>query len=598
MFHGLRHYLHTHTHTHTITHPRKESATELGMEAFPPVDNRTALLARIPGNGQKGSSFPGALPAGLRRLALQYLADPGHASEYLVTAKLDGLRMLALASTDGVFLVDRSLTVYDTQTAIKTAQDLCIFDGELMDHRYLVVFDAMVIDGTEITQEPYEERYRRVCQSLREMTVAKGVSIVPKRLYPWTRIQELTATFQPDGLHTFHVPISATIHPDWTLPCPSFSTDGLIWMNRTENFAFRRPFSLLKWKRLVTFDVLVDLQDLCDAKGRPRSEDPVPTYAWDYSVRLGRSQRYVFGTCRITPDERRLLWTGRRDQAGRWHEPTREMRYPRVVCIECTQETATTFKLFQGRLTKNRSNSTRTLQDTRRLAEEAVSLQEILDTVHRVPDDSEGFYVSSIGQSLQWLERAWGQAPECELELRLTYEGRSSLPPSMFYRTVERLQGRPNFLVSILDTEDYLSGNIRTTRNGYGVLSSIRKEPMYRCEASCAGWEPYGFRCVYSSEDPISTWDTRQIREKCTQVRRKHRWRFLAAGDLAIECTQVQTVSWPGVCVVTTFEMEIELLRSPGPESRPLGSRVTSLFAGMADWILDRPAETLTFERR
>jgi hypothetical protein len=339
----------------------------------------------------------------------------------------------------------------------------------------VIVFDTMVLHGQDISHRPFLDRYHEMCTYLRGVKITGDMQLVPKRMYTLDTLGQLTAGWQRADRHTFQVPWVDAVHPDWTAEGPSLPADGLIWMDGRETFGFLAPFGLLKWKRTNTVDVLMDLADLYKT-----TSDLVPTYYWEYEGRLGRSVRKVFGQCQITRPERLVLWQTRMSMHRKRWPPT-------TVCVECYRD-GLHWQFQRGRFLKERSNSSRTLQDTLQIVEDALELGDLLIDPICVVGDSVGL-VGEIGRNYQWLGRTWRQTPGVgELELRMTYEGQTSIPPVVFYRVVERLEGTIARLCET-DTEDYGCGSMRTTRAEGVLVSTIRKETDYRVDFTLPEFE-------------------------------------------------------------------------------------------------------------
>ena len=103
-----------------------------------------------------GDRFPGALPVGMRRAALNYICDPQHRHRYVVTPKLDGVRKLLVMCAEGTFLVARDLSV--VRLCEFTVASPCVLDGEYMGDTFFA-FDLLVLSGVDVRSQPFVSRY-------------------------------------------------------------------------------------------------------------------------------------------------------------------------------------------------------------------------------------------------------------------------------------------------------------------------------------------------------------------------------------------------------------------------------------------------------
>ena len=95
---------------------------------------------------------------------------------YVLQEKYDGRRCLVKRFKNSGALGVNKKGIY-----IELAEDIVnslpcegLFDGELIKER-LFVFDLLAIDGIDITNEPYEQRYKR----LQQLSFGKHITLVP-----------------------------------------------------------------------------------------------------------------------------------------------------------------------------------------------------------------------------------------------------------------------------------------------------------------------------------------------------------------------------------------------------------------------------------
>lgn len=509
------------------------------------------------------TTFPGTLPKGLRRTSLNYMTDGANRGRYVATAKLDGIRALAVLCSDGVYLVSRTMDVFRTDCTVLSlpAGKHSVLDGELMDNRYFVAFDAMVINGVDISQQPCTNRYRQVVAILSEVSIPSALIFVPKRMHPLDEMNTVSSILKTDdnNLHSFCIKASDVVHETWASSVyGTFKADGIIFMDTSDSFLFVHAFGLLKWKRCATFDVLMDMKDLCNTRGEPRRVDYVQTYYWEYSERLGKSTRVPFEMVYTTSDERVSVWQDRMQVSD-----------ARTVCVECFRDVVG-WRILRSRPEKYRSNSSRTITDTTWIDQERITLPDIVGATNRSSTavlsgtpDSTLLVLHMICNRLAWLGYTWAQSTDiCELELRLTHEGTPSVPAAMFHRIMERLEQTTSMIRSEVQSTDYTWGGVRVTSVG-DTSYAIKKETGFVTNLILPDMSPIGMRCALSYEHPAPSCDLDCVTTQYTSRRQKRRWRFVHRETVAIDCTYVQTTDWRDSSVVCeSYEIEIELIRS------------------------------------
>jgi hypothetical protein len=381
--------------------------------------------------------------------------------------------------------------------------------------------------------------------------------VLPKRMHAF---DDMSTLFSFLGSHTdphlFSIKATEAVHEKWATMMHTdsvYKADGIIFVDGMGSFMVAHAFGLVKWKKTATFDVLMDMKDLCTKFGEPRRTDTVQTYYWEYSERLQKSIRIPFVRCRVSTRKRRALWLAR-------------MRVQKsgTVVVECFHGRDGWYVL-RCRPEKNRSNSSRTINDTIRIDEENITISQIQksfqqSTSIKVTSDNPLHIVCS---EYAWLCYTWAQATDiCELELRLLHNGTSSIPASMFHRIVERLGVNTSMIKSEISSTDYTSGSIRATSIG-DTSFAIQKEPGFKSTFLVPAMPAISMRCVLSYEHPCTSWDLAYVTSHYTTRRQKRRWRFVHRETVAIDCTHVQTTDWRNPeTIIESYEIEIELLRN------------------------------------
>lgn len=501
------------------------------------LDNNI-IRSYVPG----GDRFPGALPVGMRRATLNYICDPQNRNRYVVTNKLDGVRKLLVMCPEGTFLVARDMTVHRLSDV--AAVSPCVLDGEYMNETFFA-FDLLVLAGEDVRSQPFVSRYMQL-STLDNMPEMSRV----KEMVPLGDLETLVQGMPAE-------------------------VDGLIFVDQESTYDFEDVFSLVKWKPTPTFDVLVRMKDLCNRDGRPL----VRTQYWEYSDRHQKSRPVTFEWCTTTETQRLALWRQKKTTAS-------------VMCVECFCDPSGTWRILRGRPDKNRSNSSRTIDDTRCLLVDNVQLVDIQTAI------GDGTRTLSVGQDVQdgvcrpltWLAHTWAHASDiCELELRLTHAGKTSLPSAMFHRIVGRLQTIASMVQTTIDSIDYTCGAVRVTHLGKSSYA-IHKDTPVRCMLGLPSMDGLGLTCALSYEHPRPV-----VRVDDFSTRRdKHRWRFVHRGTVAIDCTHVRSCTHAGD-TADSYEIEIESLRSSryrSIEYSACSGIILSMIWRMLKFVLDADVYT------
>jgi hypothetical protein len=268
-----------------------------------------------------------------------------------------------------------------------------------------------------------------------------------------------------------------------------------------------------------------------------------------------------------------------------------------TICVECFSDRSG-WKILRSRLTKNRSNSARTIMDTLWIDTEAISLVDIRRSLDRRVDEVCLPVLDGVCGSLAWMGYTWAHASDiCELELRLVHDGSCSIPAAMFHRIVKRLQMNTSMVASEINSLDSTDGSVRVTIIG-DMSYSIRKERGFQTDLDIPSLSPLGMQCALSYEHP-TTASSADVSTYCTTRRQKRRWRFVHREMVAIDCTYVQTTDYRDMSVkspaLESYEIEIELLRNVRYNNIPYtqcSGLILSMVWRMLLYILDKPVET------
>lgn len=527
------------------------------------------------------SRFPGAMPRGMRRTDLHYLADPHHQPHHMVTIKLDGIRMLWMQCTAGTFLIDRSMQAYQLDSS--PTSTTTILDGELMVDRGFLVFDALTVTNVSVEHETFDTRYTNLQEWISTMTSSSyhGLHyIVPKRMFPLSQVSRLCRYLVPTGDHAyitstegviatgFHSRVAADIQ---------YEADGVILLSRNATFHFSGSHDLLKWKRVPTIDVVVCTRDL-------HPDWHVPTFFTEYSHDTKRYERRPFSPCWVPPDQRKRL---------------RSYRQGTTLCIECHND-GSKWVMHRERPEKRFSNSGRVVRETQRIVKESIELSEVVKIGIIRPCNA---YVGPFGtvvQELRWLGCAWAHAPHGELELRLMHHNQTSLPPEIFEQILQRLRENPQMseMGESHVTDYYYSraDGVRVTVDQNDTKTTmVNKEVVFKRTLSTVA--PFSMCIALSHEYPMSDGVRGDIYTTC---RKKRRIRFLHQGVAAVDCTRVYQYRPEDMFETSRYEVEIEMLRDPRYEKMTLtqcGSPIQSLLWRMLWCILALPIATTTTDR-
>lgn len=170
--------------------------------------------------------------------------------DYFVSEKLDGERyqmvLMELSSGDCiVVMVDRSMHMYEIEgEGVSTLfQQGTLLDGELVqttDGRMeFIIFDVVVWKGRNMSRYTYTERM----SSLSETPFLKSdlLKIKKKKFYP------VLYFFQNDN-YLFYSK-------------SKYATDGYVFTKNTAYIKTNRNPNMIKWKQMVTVDILVRDKD-------------------------------------------------------------------------------------------------------------------------------------------------------------------------------------------------------------------------------------------------------------------------------------------------------------------------------------------------
>lgn len=438
---------------------------------------------------------------------------------YLSTAKVDGLRVLVTRDGDGpTQVLTRHMQAVDNVPPPTTLSPDTELDCEFLAPWFLV-FDASRIQGTDVRDMPYVERYRRLVAYLRERAVFDMV--VPKRMVSLESLHHLLNTLGTTTDLLLQTTLSDCVHADWSeaVHAQVLPVDGLVFMHCQATYDFKSPalFPLLKWKCAPTLDVSVCTRDLVRGLN-------IPAYYWEYSHRLQRSQR--------------------RTLPFRCHGRLNVQGQGRFVVVECLCDGT----LIRERPDKTRTNSARTIWDTIWLARENIQLLDILRVCYH-----KDLHTHWIDTSLQ---TSFG---ELEVRYTTTLEGIIAVGAHLEKTTAYKTRHTTH-------TVDYLCGLYRVTQQEDGTYTCVHKERV------CHFIEE-GFKYHYSYEHPIPC--PRSFRLDCVHERHKQRTRYVVlinGGKVAVDCTTINGTLQP------TYEVEVELLAGRLHHVTSVATYLSSLF--------------------
>ena len=152
---------------------------------------------------------------------------------YYVTDKADGVRAIGICEGSKGFIVSDTLQTYDN-TALES--NVTIVDAELVDNK-LYIFDAVIVDGIDISQLGFEQRLLMLDKAAKEL-IKMGIQAEIK---PYIYISDTE--------------IEKDIKKIYTRKRP-YDIDGLIFVKPGDNFINTKSY---KWKKIEdnTIDFLV-----------------------------------------------------------------------------------------------------------------------------------------------------------------------------------------------------------------------------------------------------------------------------------------------------------------------------------------------------
>lgn len=542
------------------------------------LETDSAVTRNVLRSVTKDGKFPGTFPVGLRRLSLNYIASKR--DTYLVTAKLDGVRVLYVSYSLGSFLVDRSLNVYRVSNQSHTCAKF-ILDCEYVHDRYIMAFDCIALHGITVTQRTYETRYTMLCAFV-QRGLHTDHDVLVKKVVPVSQVDCITRHLKTENVHLFTTSMDKTIvgdetnHEDVRVP-----VDGLVFMNSTSSYVFDEKFSLLKWKRTPSIDVLVHMNELMNVHCQPY----ITSFFWQYSNRKGRCTRRTFKCVHNVLDTEYLC--------------TLKIQTSRYVCVEVVYDPVSdSWNIIRVRTDKSRSNSALTIYDTLWVIKEGITLDH-MSMVQSV-SNIETTHLNEISKelcTLNWVGKTWSETcDESELEVRLMVDGSVQVPESMVQSVVERLRTMENMVEDYRMVVDYMVDSTRVSDQGY-QLQSIIKEKCFVQDIVLPDNPRFQIRLSMSYEhsDHINSFkyvDMDKVRSSYTLRREKYRHSFLHRNVARIDCTRVKTHNIQTGSETEHFEIEIEALHDKryGCTSTKYGP-IVSLVWRMLLYILELPVE-------
>jgi len=151
---------------------------------------------------------------------------------YYITDKADGIRAIGLCEKNNGFIISNVLNTYESTEDIKTT----IVDGELIDKK-LYIFDAIMVDGIDISQLGFEQRILLLDKASKELQKV-GMQTEVK---PYIHISDTNLEKHITEIYKRKRP---------------YEIDGLIFVKPGDSYLSTRSY---KWKKIEdnTIDFLV-----------------------------------------------------------------------------------------------------------------------------------------------------------------------------------------------------------------------------------------------------------------------------------------------------------------------------------------------------
>lgn len=202
---------------------------------------------------QKKDCFPAPQPVSLERRDLDNLLK----MDYTVCVKSDGMRFILMCYEGKTYMADRAFKFYEVklnfnEKLLYNNQEPLggLFDGELVkniqDKWQFVIHDCIYINGKNMTQCTFNERYAEVIKLVEEIWISEGSDfrISSKQFFPFRK--KLSMLVKMINEHKL-----------------DHKTDGLIFNPIKEKIGTGTQYRLYKWKprNLHTFDFKVHIYE-------------------------------------------------------------------------------------------------------------------------------------------------------------------------------------------------------------------------------------------------------------------------------------------------------------------------------------------------
>ncbi|EKE37752.1 hypothetical protein ENUP19_0156G0015 [Entamoeba nuttalli] len=208
--------------------------------------------------GADGSvnNFPGAMPVNFGRTSFDIIQK----NAYIVSEKTDGVRHFVLVTENKVYLVTRKMEFFivDFPEMVKAYGEngVSLFDGEIVRNirtvrPVLMLFDAIIVDGINISKKKYSERIQKIEEIVERVdnneiqAKNRPFDIIIKKFY--TK-EEINSIFQ---LICFSHEIGSYIIQD-DIRC--HRSDGIIFAPDIEYKPFANS-GLFKWKYMTHWTI-------------------------------------------------------------------------------------------------------------------------------------------------------------------------------------------------------------------------------------------------------------------------------------------------------------------------------------------------------
>lgn len=248
-------------------------------------------------------NLPGAMPVNFGRTSFDVIQR----SEYVVSEKTDGVRHFVLVMEDKVYLINRKFDFFsvDHEQVVQAfgKNGVSLFDGEIVRNLdtmrpVLMLFDAIIIDGTNITRLGYKDRIHMIEEVVKRVHNDGGekypFDVIMKRFFHKEDIRDIFKLIDYDShIQSYCIKDELRHH----------RSDGIVFSPDIPYQPFTNP-GMFKWKYMTHWTIDFGIWDqggkemfYCKNKRDPLSVHP---------VNFSEEDRHSF-----KEDKRRYGWDGR-----------------------------------------------------------------------------------------------------------------------------------------------------------------------------------------------------------------------------------------------------------------------------------------------